>query len=206
MVYIHHRINTVQKLNKVPFSRGIEVDIRYHENDLILCHDPFSHHQNNPERFEEILKIWQHEGPIILNIKTEGIEQACIDLINQYKIKNWFFLDLSMPCFAIYAERAVHRGVKGFSLENLAVRFSEWEPIEYALSFSGKARWAWVDCFTHLPINKSICKKLKNAGYKICLVSPELQNHPITQIEVFKKQIKGCEVNAVCTEFPDLWK
>lgn len=207
MICVRHRVNTVGKLGQVPLSEGIEVDIRYHENDLILHHDPFSHHQNNPERFEEILRMWRHQGPMILNVKTEGIEQACIDLINQYEIKNWFFLDLSMPCFAVYAKRAVDDEIEGFSPENLAVRFSEWEPIEYALSFSGKAKWVWVDCFTRLPMDKNICERLKDAGYRICLVSPELQNHPVTQIGVFKKQLEleRCKIDAVCTELPELW-
>lgn len=205
MIYINHRINTTKQLSKVPICNGIELDIRYHENDLVLHHDPFKHHENNPERFDDFLKSWKHEGPMILNIKTEGIEMQCIELMNKYNIKNWFFLDLSMPFFAIYAEKATKGEIKGFSPENLAVRYSEREAIEYAVGFKGKAAWVWVDCFTYLPINDNAYNTLKEAGYKICLVSPELQMHSMTRIDEFKKQLEGKQIDAVCTKRPDLW-
>ena len=206
MMYINHRINTVEELKTVPLQNGIELDIRYHNNSLILHHEPFHHHEHHPEMFENLLKQWNHKGPIILNIKTEGIEAACIDLMNNYHIQHWFFLDLSLPSLVKHAQYAVGNKIKGFSTANLAVRFSEYEPIEHALAFAGKAQWVWIDCFTHLSINQEIYKKLKDSGYKICLVSPELQKHPINQIEVFKNQIKELDIDAVCTKYPNLWK
>lgn len=207
MQYINHRINTLEQLKNVPLENGIELDIRYHENDLVLHHDPLHHHEKPfPEKFEDILKMWNHKGPMILNVKTEGVEQLCIDLMNKYKIQNWFFLDLSMPYFAIYAEKAYNNEIKGFTPENLAVRFSEREPIEYALAFKNKAKWVWVDCFTHMPLNIEYYNRLKNAGFKICIVSPELQHHPLEQIPTFKSLLNGMEIDAVCTKKVDLWK
>ncbi|MDA8575555.1 hypothetical protein N9L24_00730 [Candidatus Marinamargulisbacteria bacterium] len=206
MILINHRINTIKQLNEVPINNGIELDIRYHENTLILHHDPFQHHENNPEKFEELLKKWHHKGPMVLNIKTEGVENFCIDLVNKYNVKNWFFLDLSMPYFSLYSQKAHHNEINGFSANNLAVRFSEYEPIEYALAFCGKAKWVWVDCFTYLPIDIENYKKLKKAGFKLCIVSPELQNHSKKYIEVFKKQLDGFNIDAVCTKYPDLWQ
>ena len=205
MIYINHRINTIEQLKKVPAQNGIELDVRYHENELVLHHDPFGHHESNPEKFEDLLQEWHHEGPLLLNVKTEGVEQVCIDLMGKYNIGNWFFLDLSMPYFAIYAERAYNKEISGFSPENLAVRFSEREPIEYALAFADKANWVWVDCFTYLPMDGGIYKQLKEAGFKICLVSPELQRHSISRIDEFKKQCEGLGIDAVCTKRPDLW-
>lgn len=205
MIYINHRVNTLMQLKKVPMQNGIELDIRYHEDELVLHHDPFGHHENVPEKFEDLLKEWNHEGPMILNVKTEGIEQACINLMAKYKIKNWFFLDLSMPFFAIYAERAKNNEISGFSPDNLCVRYSEFEPIEYALAFKGKAKWVWVDCFTYLPIDDLSYNQLKDAGFKICLVSPELQKHSMARIEEFKSQLKDMYIDGVCTKRPDLW-
>ena len=48
--------------------------------------------------------------------------------------------------------------------------------------------------------------ELKKAGFKICLVSPELQQHPLDRISEFKKQIISLEIDAVCTKRPDLWQ
>ena len=205
MIYINHRINTIEELMKVPEQNGIELDIRYHENELILHHDPFNHHKNKPEVFENLLKKRYHKGPMILNIKTEGIEKICIELMNNYKISNWFFLDLSMPYFVIYSNIAKNNEITGFSKENLAVRFSEYEPLEYALSFSGKAKWIWVDCFTTMPLNQSSYDKIKKAGFKICMVSTELQKHQLIKISEFKEQITNLTIDAVCTKRPDLW-
>lgn len=55
--YIAHRINTLEQLQQVPLKYGIELDIRYHENSLVLHHDPFHHHETpKPCEFETILK------------------------------------------------------------------------------------------------------------------------------------------------------
>lgn len=205
MIYINHRINTLEQLKNVPKQNGIELDIRYHEDELILHHNPLNHHKTKSQKFIHLLKEWEHKGPMILNIKTEGIEEICIKLVNEYNVKNWFFLDLSMPYFVNYANWAKQGKIKGLSPKNLAVRFSESEPIEYALSFSSKANWVWVDCFTFLPIEEKVYKQFKKAGFKICLVSPELQNHSMKLINVFLKQCNGLNIDAVCTKRPDLW-
>ncbi len=204
MIIIAHRINTIGQLQSVPLDFGIEIDVRYHEDNLILHHDPFSHHKlPTPEKFSELLKNYQCKGPIIVNVKTEGVEEKCIELLNKFRINNWFFLDLSMPYFVKYSKRL---DIAGFGPDNLAVRFSDEEPIEYSLNFSKKAKWVWVDCFTGFPLDDISYKKLKLAGFNICIVSPELQNYPISRIAEFKQQLNGKKIDAVCTKYPDLWR
>ena len=48
MIFINHRINTIQQLDSVPKKNGAEIDVRYHNNDLILHHDPFNHQNTEP--------------------------------------------------------------------------------------------------------------------------------------------------------------
>lgn len=207
MEIISHRINSVDQLINVNKKYGTEFDVRYHEDSLVLHHEPFGHHKKPfPEKFEDYLASWDHGGPMIVNVKTEGIEKKCIELITKRKIKTWFFLDLSMPYFVIYSRYAEAGTIEGFSPDNLAVRFSEFEPIEYALAFKGRARWVWVDCFTRLPLDHGAYKKLKESGFKICIVAPELQKHPAEWAEDFRKQLAGMEIDAVCTKRPDLWE
>ena len=51
-----------------------------------------------------------------------------------------------------------------------------------------KVNWVWVDCFSKFPINTKNFKLLKSMGYKLCLVSPELQGHSdIIQHELQEK-------------------
>jgi len=109
-----------------------------------------------------------------------------------------------MPAMVKYSLESLDIS-KAISPSNLAIRFSEYEPIEYALSFEGRAKWLWVDCFNHLPLTDSIYVKIKKANFKICIVSPELQNHPIENIKNYKHKISGMEIDAICTKRPDLW-
>jgi len=204
MIFIYHRVNTLEELSKVPFDSGAEIDIRYHNDDLILHHDPFGHHEKRPELLKNFLTEWRHRGPLILNIKTEGIEQRCIDLMNQYQVRSWFFLDLSMPYFVKYANFASAGSVNGLSPENLAVRFSEFEAEDYAMGFAGKAGWMWIDCFNELPVNANKIAYFKSVGFKICIVSPELQGHNLTRITEFKDVLSD-GFDAICTKRPDLW-
>ena len=48
-----HRINTISQLNSVPNHFGIEIDLRYEGNRIILHHDPF----NKGVDFIDFLKI-----------------------------------------------------------------------------------------------------------------------------------------------------
>jgi len=209
MNVISHRINTVEDLKDVDFSYGIEIDVRYHNNDLILHHNPFSHHENLPEKFEDLLAKYvnNHKGTMILNVKTEGIELQCVNLMKEYNYRNWFFLDLSMPYFVAYSNKAISGEIEGFTPDNLAVRFSEFEPIEYALSFKDKVKWVWIDCFTKMPLNKENYQILKDANFKLCLAAPELQKHKIERTYEFQKNLQDNSIglDAVCTKKPELW-
>ena len=190
MLFITHRINTISDLLEKDFYDGIEIDLRYHKDEIILNHDPFE----KGEKFENFLKEFRLNF-IILNVKSEGIEEEVLRLIKKYNISDYFFLDSSIPSMIKHIK-------KGWS--KFAVRFSEFEPIELASRFSDKVDWVWVDCFNCLPLDEKSYYELKKY-FKICLVSPELQGHPLSLIEDFKKQIKDFKIDAVCTKRPDLW-
>jgi hypothetical protein len=191
MLKIAHRINTLKELNKLDKNLGVELDIRAEGDRLILHHDPFTPGTD----FESYLKEYNH-GLMVLNTKCEGMEEKIIELMKKYKIRDYFFLDLSLPFLIKYA----NRGVK-----DIAVRFSEYEPLEFVMKFKGKVNWLWIDCFTEFPLKKENYNILKE-NFKLCLVSPELQGYSVEKIEDFKKLIKGMKIDAVCTKRPDLWE
>jgi hypothetical protein len=190
MLKIAHRINTVRQLKEVPAEYGIELDIRYEGNELILQHDPFK----TGEKFEDLLKEYHH-SLIILNTKSEGMEEEILRLMEKYQVKNYFFLDLSLPYLIKYMKKGV---------SDIAVRFSEYEPLEFVLKFKDKVKWVWVDCFTDLPLNAENYNILKQ-HFKLCIVSPELQGYPVERIVEFKEKLKEMPVDAVCTKKPELW-
>lgn len=191
MLFIRHRINTVKDLKSVPADMGVEVDIRYEKDRLILHHDPYV----GGEDFENYLKEYNHSF-IILNTKSEGLEEKILELLKKYKIKNYFFLDLSFPALIKLAKTGE---------KNIAVRYSEYEPLEQAMALKNMVSWVWVDCFSKLPLTNNSYNNLKK-HFKLCLVSPELQKRSTDRIKEFKLQISNYNIEAVCTKVPELWQ
>jgi hypothetical protein len=195
MKLIAHRRNTIEELIVTPVKYGIEVDIRSYGDHLVIHHDPFE----QGESFEAWLAFYNH-GTLILNVKEEGLEARLIKLMEIYRISDFFFLDQSFPFLLKWSKLGEIR---------CAVRISEFESINTALKLSRKIDWVWVDCFNHFPLNKNDALELKDAGFKLCLVSPEL--HEIKADEVIKQFIVAIRENAinpdaVCTKRPDLWE
>jgi len=198
MLYCCHRINTIAELSKINHSYGVEIDLRdTPDGSICLVHDPFFEFGSQlPENFEIFLQSYRHSF-LILNIKSEGIEYKVLEFLEKYKIRDYFFLDSSFPM--------IHR-LSSKGVQNIAVRFSEYESIETALSMAAAAngciKWVWVDCFTKNPLTRAIYDKIKAAGLKICFVSPELQGYGPEKLaeyrDFFKKE--GIELDMVCTK------
>ena len=208
MQIIKHRVNNITDLDIIDPNMGVEIDVRYHNNDLILHHDPFNHHISENVTLKEFVKTYTKNftGTIILNIKTEGIEPECIDIMAEYKYTNWFFLDLSMPMLIKFANNL--ENLENINSNNLCTRFSEYENIESVILYQDKVSWVWVDCFHSLPLTKDSFQQIHNSHQKICVVSPELQNRDKSEIHSFKDKIRKNNfiINAVCTKHPELWQ
>ena len=192
---IAHRINTAEQLRQTPQKFGVEVDIRSSGQKLIVHHDPFV----TGELFDDWLSHFNHRT-LILNVKEEGLEPGLIERMAAIGFEDYFFLDQSFPFLVRYAEAAAGRA---------AVRFSEYESIETVLNLAGKVDWVWVDCFTHLPLSKREYTQFKESGFKLCLVSPELQQRP-AEVGIAEMRAtlveRDIHVDAVCTKRPDLWE
>lgn len=191
MIYIKHRINTAAQLKETDPQYGVELDLRDRGERLIITHDAFG----DGEDFETYMQGFHH-NTLIANVKCEGVEQRVLDILQKHRVDNFFFLDLSYPAMI----KLIRKGEK-----RIAVRFSEYEPIENALALAGKIEWVWVDCFTRFPLEEESYVRLKK-HFKLCLVSPELQSHPLEMIETFKPLLQAMPFDAICTKRPDLWK
>lgn len=200
MKYIAHRINTLEELAKIPQEYGIEIDIR---DSLKVVHDPFMPGID----LEELLKQYKHKF-IILNIKSERIEYAILDLLEKYQIKDYFFLDSSFPM--IYKLTSCSdKDNDNEKNRNVAIRFSEYE--RSIMEMKGRCDWIWVDSFNDvLSLNKKDYQIFKEAGFKFCFVSPELHGYPVETIEKFAKTMiaDGMVPDMICTKVYNihLWK
>lgn len=195
MKLIAHRRNTIQDLNATQKEYGIEVDIRSQGELLIIHHDPFI----AGESFEDWIAVYQHEM-LILNVKEEGLEARLTALMQSKGIEDYFFLDQSFPFIVKWTKMGERR---------CAVRVSEFESVETALTLAGQVDWVWVDCFTHFPLSDDDARRLKQAGFKLCIVSPELQGRDAaTEIPLLARMLaeRNIVADAVCTKRLDLWE
>lgn len=194
MKIINHRINTIEQLKKIPISNGIEIDVRDYNGSLILSHEPFC----DGEKFDEFLNYYHH-STLILNTKCEGIEFKILELLEKHGIVDFFFLDCS---FAII-NKFITNGEKRF-----AARFSEIESLQTVINLKNKAQWVWIDSFSTSPLNKNSYSILKDAGFKICIVSPDLVGR-VGEIENYKNFLNQRQIypDAVCVkcEYERYW-
>ena len=193
-MFIAHRINSIKELLNIHSDYGIEVDLRDNTNgEVYISHDPFT----KGELFKDYLIYFQHKF-IILNIKSEGIEYKVIEYLKKFNIKNYFFLDSSFPMII---------KLNTLGEKNIALRFSEFESIETIITMKNKVKWVWIDCFTSNPLNYERYIQIKNMGYKICFVSPELQNQ-VEKISEYKNYFKdnNIKLDAICTKKYNIYK
>ena len=187
MILISHRVNKLNQLKKTNTRYGIEIDIRDKNNDLIVTHDPFS----NGIKLTTYLNSFKHKL-IIANIKSERIEDRVIKIFKKKKIKNYFFLDSSIPKIIDMTKK---------NINNIGLRVSYYENIEIAVKLKGKVRWIWYDTFMGIPKDLKEFRLLKKMNYKICLVSPELHKKKVNfnskQLNLLKKKRL---IDAICTK------
>lgn len=184
MILIVHRINSIEKLKKIPNKYGVEIDVRCYKKNLILSHDPFE----SGVHLKKYLKEYKH-SLLVANIKEAGIENQVIKEIKKAGIKNFFLLDVEFP----YVFKAINSGQK-----NIAIRFSEKEPINNVKNLVGKLNYVWIDTFTKFPINKKNYIILKK--FHKCLVSPDRWQRP-KDIKKYKNILKknNFEIDSIMT-------
>ena len=166
---ILHRINTIEKLNSIDQEFGCEIDIRAEGSNLILHHDAFK----TGEKLTDFLDEYRH-GTLVLNVKETGIENALLEEVKKRNIKSFFLLDVEQP----YLIKSSFGNQK-----NIALRFSEYEPIENVKLFVNKFNWIWIDTISLLPIDNSNFEILNQ--FNVCVVCPSLwkRSHDILKVK-----------------------
>ena len=193
MEFIIHRVNTIEELKRIPKEYGCEIDIRTDGSKLILNHDPFS----KGDDFIDYLDEYKN-STLILNIKESGIEDIVLKEVRSRGVKSYFLLDVEFP----YLYNATEKGER-----NIAVRFSEKEPIENLNQFKDKLDWVWIDTINYFPVNIKNKHSFKNQ--KTCLVCPSRWGRP-QDISKYKNRINllNLKMDRVMTEIEliNKWK
>jgi HAD superfamily hydrolase (TIGR01549 family) len=165
VLFIRHRQNTLEQVERLEEEYGAEVDIRAAESPgcLIVHHDPWQ----QGDCFEAWIKAYAakpHRGPLILNTKEDALEERIMALCDEHGVSNYLFLDTAPPTLVRWAIRERHR--------RFACRISAYELPASIEPFRGRVDWLWVDCFQGKPVDADLLLPLA-ADFKICLVSPE---------------------------------
>lgn len=191
MLFLNHRLNQLEKLENTPVLWGAEIDLRDYDGELRLAHDPW---QTGP-RFADFLAAY-HGGCLALNVKCDGLEEAILQELGRAERRDFFFVDLPGPALVRMAKQGVSQ---------VAVRVSEYEPVEAALVWAGTFEWAWLDVFSRQPPSPRVVAELKKR-FRVALVSPELHGASERELTAFIDAIPWGSIDAVCSDRCDLWE
>lgn len=212
MQIVAHRVNDLEKFDRVPENIGMEIDIRIGHIvgnttsalNLILTHDIYDYEKNqfiDAESFENFLTEYANthkDDLLILNTKTTGIEKLVLDMVRKAWLTNYFLLDVEFP----YLNSASRKGERA-----IAIRYSENEGMDTVLKYKGLVDRVWIDTCTKLPLDVTIIEQLK--GFKTALVCPERRWRP-QDIPNYIEQMKALNFtpDAVMTDlkYIDAWK
>jgi hypothetical protein len=191
---VAHRRNHPAELAETPRDQGVEMDIRSYADRLVVTHEPFDPGID----LEEWLDAYAHAF-LVANVKEEGLEQRVEAALAARGIEQWTYLDQSFP----FMVRTLRRGET-----RCMVRVSEYESVDTALALHPRAQWVWLDSFTGALPAQADLSRLAGAGYRVMLVSPELQaRDPEPEVAGIRRALAdaGVALDAVCTKRPALW-
>jgi len=202
MIILSHRgywKETYEKNRPVAFERsfslgfGTETDIRDYKGELVISHDITDEKCISVKEMFEIYNKYDNSLPLALNIKADGLQVKLKDLLEKYKITNYFVFDMSVPDGLQYLKQ----NIKSFTRE------SEYETVP---SFYDEACGIWLDEFKGHWIDKETIKKHIENKKQICIVSPDLHKREYKKEWQHYKQIEkelGINNLMICTDYPE---
>jgi hypothetical protein len=188
--------NTLEALTKgLDKGYGLETDIRDLNGKLVVSHDmPLS---DSAIPIEKLLEHYSSRGctsTLGLNIKSDGLQNSLLRLLEAYKIENYFVFDMSIPDGLGYQRLKMPTFIRESDLESYPKLKRETQGV-------------WLDELRTPWINATIIKELAAETQAVCIVSPELHGRPhISQWEEIKKALQlGCPSSKlmICTDFPE---
>lgn len=194
MIVVAHRRNALDALDATPPHLGVEVDVRESGGRLVVAHDPFS----DGPALDAWLDRYRHRL-LVVNTKEEGLVEHILPRLAVRGIEDFFFLGPPVPELLPHVEAGEAR---------FSVRVSEVHHPGTALALASRVRWVWLDAFRDgFPISGEVARRLRAAGYRICLVSPELYGRAPAAITAYRAaaEATGVAFDAVCTRAWDAW-
>ena len=183
MEILKHRVNSFDKIDN---NFGIELDVRDQNGELVVSHDlPIT----STIKLEDLLQKIDKNKLIAINIKSVEIEKSLKKIISNANLKNYFTFDWPIPSL-----------IKAQNNHLIcAFRLSEYEKELFP-----NCSWVWIDSFKEIWYDVKILSDLKDKGFNLALVSPELHGRE-NDLKKFEKIVNTGLVDAICTNKPEYW-
>jgi glycerophosphoryl diester phosphodiesterase len=172
---------------------GTETDIRDYKGQLVISHDIADDKCTSVKEMFEIYNRYDNTLPLALNIKADGLQLKLKQLLEEYKIINYFVFDMSVPDGLGYLKN----NIKAFTRE------SEYEKIP---SFYDESYGVWLDEFQSHWITKEVIERHIKNNKQICIVSPDLHKRDYKKAwQDYKMIEKELKINnlMICTDYPE---
>ena len=170
---------------------GVETDIRDLNQRLKVSHDMAC---NSDPNVTDLLELSSRHPklPLALNIKSDGLQFELKKLIEEYKITNYFFFDMSFPDTLKFSDLKL----------NFFLRESEYEKPKWLYN---ECKGIWIDCFKSIWYSKKDILKHNDNGKMVALVSAELHMRDAYEHwEKLKKwRIENLTNIILCTDYPE---
>lgn len=160
-------------LNANLLGFGFETDVRDFNGKIYVAHDPINGFNKNLLFETLISKLVNKECILAINIKSDSIINSVINILEKYKIQNYFLFDMSIPEFYKNRNKA----------KKLFIGQSDVFNITTDLKNIGGV---WLDSFTNESwITVDVINSIIKNNQKICIVSPELHNRDYESFWLF---------------------
>jgi hypothetical protein len=178
---------------------GLETDIRDRLGEIVISHDPPNEKSLLFESFLDLLRSQpsKYTGCIALNVKSDGLERRCIELLESYGVVGrCFVFDMSAPSKYLFHKELARTGSK----LRIATRISDIEaPVLYE-----KSEIIWMDGFETDWFGAADIEEQLGNGKTIAIVSPELHGRPyIAKWKEFKPFFTKSNNVLICTDKPE---
>jgi hypothetical protein len=184
--------NTLQALERAFAAEfGVETDLRDHDGELIVAHDPPCGGGHLP--FEAALAAFKRAGEpgaFAINVKADGLQDQLKAAIARTKVTRAYVFDMSVPD----AVRYLAAGIPAYT------RASEYESTP---SFLGQAAGVWVDGFMSDWAQGEHIGQFLDQGKSVALVSPECHKRSHSEAWAHWRSFGGDPRVHLCTDFPD---
>jgi len=185
-----HRIifNGIENsVESIPYYKklgiGIELDLRYNNNQVYISHDP----TNKGKLFEEVCKQCdKSEIRMALHIKEKEVINPVIKILKEYSIKNYFLFDTENFEYS-----------KSVDNEKIAQYVNEKEK-------NIKRKILWCDESQQQWYSKEIIKNLQQKNKLIYVMSLEVVKKCNKKEMYFEwERLINLGVNGICTKHPE---